>query len=47
MTDISDVALFVHCVFDKLYDCSKFLDSKSELLQNMVKGKITDKVALL
>lgn len=47
MIDISDVALFVHCVFDKLYDCSKFLDSKSELLQNMVQGKITDKVALL
>lgn len=48
ITYMSDMTLFVHCVYEKLYDCSKFLISvKPELLQNMVQGEITDKAALL
>ena len=47
LTEMSDVALFIHCAFAGVYDCSEYLDQKTQILEQMVEGKISDKTALL
>lgn len=47
LTEMSDVALFIHCVFNGVYDCSEYIDQRTQILEQMVQGKINDKMALL